>query len=59
MAKNNQKILTIVLSNDNKNDDIRTLEDLMHFILNELENANVGALLKIENLESTKGGGHA
>jgi hypothetical protein len=41
------RALTIVLSSENDNEEIRTLEDLQGFILNELENADIGALLKI------------
>jgi hypothetical protein len=41
------KVLTIVLLSDNDSEEIRTLEDLQGFILNELENTDIGALLKI------------
>jgi hypothetical protein len=41
------RALTIVLSSENDNEEIRTLENLQGFILNELENADIGALLKI------------
>jgi hypothetical protein len=43
--------LTITLSKDNDSYEIRTLEDLMGFILNELENAGIGAVLKIEEIK--------
>ena len=44
------KMLTIILSSDNENDEIQTIEDLQGFILNELENADIGALLKIQEV---------
>jgi hypothetical protein len=40
-------MLTIVLSSENDNEEIKTLEDLQGFILNELENADIGARLEI------------
>lgn len=41
--------VTIILSEDNDSE-IQTPQELMHFILNELESAGIGALLKIEEV---------
>lgn len=43
-----QKKLIITLSENNENDEIENVEALMAFILNELENANIGAYLHVE-----------
>ena len=43
--------IVIVLSSENENDDVKTVEDLFGFIQNELENANIGALMSIEKSE--------
>jgi hypothetical protein len=44
------RALTIVLLPDNENDEIQTLEDLQGYLLNELENADIGVLLKIQEV---------
>jgi flagellin-specific chaperone FliS len=43
-------MLTIILSADNENETIQSLDELMWFIVNELESANIGALVKIEDV---------
>lgn len=42
--------VTVILSKDNENEDVQTLEDLLGFILNELENVGIGATLKIQEV---------
>ena len=44
------KAVTIILSGDNESN-VRTLEELTEFLMNELENANIGALLKIQEID--------
>ena len=48
---NKIKAVTIILSDDNESD-VRTLEELLGFLMNELENAKIGALLNIQDVEN-------
>lgn len=46
--------IVITLSNENENQDIVDIEDLFNFIINELENANIGAYLEIKKTSQDK-----
>jgi hypothetical protein len=43
--------IVITLSPENENQDVVDLDDLLSFIVNELENANIGAYLEIKETD--------
>ena len=47
-TQSGRKKVVVYLSPENENSDVTTVEDLFGFIQNELENANIGALMHIE-----------
>ena len=43
--------IVITLSPENENQDVVDLDDLLSFIVNELENSNIGAYLEIKETD--------
>lgn len=43
--------IVITLSPENENQDVVDLDDLLSFIVNELENSNIGAHLEIKETD--------
>lgn len=48
------RAITIILSDDNQNPDVNTLEDIFDFILNELEASGIGAYMNIQEINTDK-----